>query len=158
VAGNFVSTIEFDQSGDFLACANRVGRIFVWKKNEDESLGAAPFVNHCDFQSHSPEFDYLKSLEIEERIHSVRWGPRLGRDCHQMIATNDKTIKLWKLKGRNKGVNAKLQSTFSNGHMYHINSLSVNSDGETFLSSDDLRINLWHMGVNNECFNMVTHC
>jgi len=26
-----------------------------------------------EFQSHEPEFDYLKSLEIEEKINKVRW-------------------------------------------------------------------------------------
>ena len=25
-------------------------------------------------QSHEPEFDYLKSLEIEEKINKIRWG------------------------------------------------------------------------------------
>ena len=29
-----------------------------------------------EFQSHEPEFDYLKSLEIEEKINTLRW-------CHQ---------------------------------------------------------------------------
>jgi len=155
-AGNFVSTIEFDQTGEFLACANRVGRIFVWKKNTDDGRAATPYVAHCDFQSHSPEFDYLKSLEIEERIHAVRWCPRERANAHVMLATNDKTIKLWKLKSdKEDQVRSYPRATFSNGHMYHINSLSVNSDGETFLSSDDLRINVWHLGVNNECFNMV---
>lgn len=153
-AGNFVSTIEFDQTGEFLACANRVGRIFVWKQNPESSPTAAPYIPHCDFQSHSPEFDYLKSLEIEERIHSVRWCPRERMDTNAILATNDKTIKLWKLKGTDQ-VTARLRSVYPNGHMYHINSLSVNSDGETFMSSDDLRINLWHLAVNNECFNMV---
>jgi len=155
-AGNFVSTIEFDQTGEFLATANRVGRIFVWKQNDkqNETGTTMPYTPHCEFQSHSPEFDYLKSLEIEERIHSVRWCPRERSDAHCLLATNDKTIKLWKLKGSEQ-VTARMRSTFPNGHMYHINSLSVNSDGETFLSSDDLRINLWHLGVNNECFNMV---
>ena len=28
----------------------------------------------------------------------------------------------------------------------HINSIALNSDGETFISSDDLRINLWNLG------------
>jgi len=150
-----VSTIEFDQTGDFLACANRVGRVFVWKKNpEGDAPGAEPYIQHCDFQSHSPEFDYLKSLEIEERIHSVRWCPRERSDANLLLATNDKTIKLWKLKGTDQVV-AKPRLSYLNGHIYHINSLSVCSDGETFLSSDDLRINVWHLGVNNECFNMV---
>ena len=32
---------------------------------------------YCEFQSHEPEFDYLKSLEIEEKINRIRW--RHGR-------------------------------------------------------------------------------
>eukprot|EP00964_Phaeocystis_antarctica_P134319 scaffold98576_cov59-Phaeocystis_antarctica.AAC.1 len=51
---------------------------------------------YCEFQSHEPEFDYLKSLEIEERINKIRWckgraGPLF------LLSTNDKTIKLWKI-------------------------------------------------------------
>ena len=37
------------------------------------------------------------------------------------------------------------KQVYENGHMYHINSISPNSDQETFLSADDLRINWWHM-------------
>ena len=43
---------------------------------------------------------------------------------------------------------ATLKRTFANGHAYHINSLSFNSDGETYLSADDLRINIWNMHTN----------
>ncbi len=38
---------------------------------------------------------------------------------------------------------------------YHINSISINSDGETFISADDLRINLWNLNISNETFNVV---
>ena len=31
----------------------------------------------------------------------------------------------------------------------------VSSDGETFISADDLRINLWNLEVNNQCFNII---
>jgi serine/threonine-protein phosphatase 2A regulatory subunit B len=44
---------------------------------------------------------------------------------------------------------------FSNAHGYHINSISMNSDGETFISADDLRIHLWNLNLSNECFNIV---
>merc|ERR1712105_514223 len=44
---------------------------------------------------------------------------------------------------------------FANAHTYNINSISVNSDQQTYLSADDLRINLWHMDVTNESFNIV---
>lgn len=49
-----------------------------------------------EFQSHEPEFDYLKSFEIEEKINKVRWvnHPSASR---LILSTNDKTIKLWKV-------------------------------------------------------------
>lgn len=50
---------------------------------------------------------------------------------------------------------ASLKRTFSNGHAYHINSLSFSPDGETYLSADDLRINLWNLHTNESTFNIV---
>lgn len=50
---------------------------------------------------------------------------------------------------------ASLKRTFSNGHAYHINSLSFSPDGETYLSADDLRINLWNLHTNTSTFNIV---
>jgi serine/threonine-protein phosphatase 2A regulatory subunit B len=44
---------------------------------------------------------------------------------------------------------------FANAHAYHINSISPNSDGETYISSDDLRINLWNLGISDQSFNIV---
>ena len=139
---------------------------------------------YCEFQSHEPEFDYLKSLEIEEKINRIRW--RRGKAGPLFIlSTNDKTIKFWKVyekvrmvSSRNVEVRnghnpfiaslrtptlhpvqsiatATLKRTFSNGHTYHINSLSFSPDGETFLSADDLRINLWSLQNSMSTFNIV---
>ena len=52
-------------------------------------------------------------------------------------------------------VEASPRRIFANAHTYHINSISVNSDGETYLSADDLRINLWHMETTDQSFNIV---
>ena len=38
---------------------------------------------------------------------------------------------------------------------YHINSVGVNSDGATFLSADDLRVNLWSLENAKLAFNIV---
>lgn len=51
---------------------------------------------YSTFQSHEPEFDYLKSLEIEEKINKIRWLKRKNQS-HFLLSTNDKTIKLWKV-------------------------------------------------------------
>ena len=49
-----------------------------------------------EFQSHEPEFDYLKSFEIEEKINKVRWVNHPSQS-RMILSTNDKTIKLWKV-------------------------------------------------------------
>jgi serine/threonine-protein phosphatase 2A regulatory subunit B len=51
-------------------------------------------------------------------------------------------------------VAAQPKKTFANAHAYHINSISVNSDGETFISADDLRVNLWNFRVSDQSFSM----
>lgn len=33
--------------------------------------------------------------------------------------------------------------------------VSLSSDGETFISADDLRINLWNLEISNQSFNIV---
>ncbi|XP_020253535.1 serine/threonine protein phosphatase 2A 55 kDa regulatory subunit B beta isoform-like [Asparagus officinalis] len=49
-----------------------------------------------EFQSHEPEFDYLKSLEIEEKINKIRWC-QTANGALFLLSTNDKTIKYWKV-------------------------------------------------------------
>ena len=46
-----------------------------------------------------------------------------------------------------------LRRCFQNAHTYNINSIAVSSDGETFSSADDLRINLWNMDYSDKCFS-----
>lgn len=46
---------------------------------------------------------------------------------------------------------------FSNAHTYHINSISVNSDDCTFLSADDLRINVWHIETTEQSFSILIY-
>ncbi|KAF7801217.1 Protein phosphatase 2A regulatory subunit PR [Senna tora] len=55
----------------------------------DYSMSRHPeFRYKTEFQSHEPEFDYLKSLEIEEKINKIRW-------CQ---TTNDTTLPLLKAR------------------------------------------------------------
>jgi len=64
-------------------------------------------------------------------------------------------LKMPRLTHHDTVVAAVPRKTYANAHAYHINSISVNSDGETFISSDDLRINLWNLNIQNESFNIV---
>ncbi|XP_028259319.1 protein phosphatase 2, regulatory subunit B, gamma a [Parambassis ranga] len=191
-----ISTVEFNQTGDLLATGDKGGRVVIFQreiesKGELEEVGetgdSGEYNVYSTFQSHEPDFDYLKSLEIEEKINKIRWLPQQNA-AHFLLSTNDKTIKLWKVSERDKrpeGYNLKdeegrikdistitslqvpvLKPTelmvevrprrvFANGHTYHVNSISVNSDGETYLSADDLRINMWHLDITDRSFNIV---
>lgn len=44
---------------------------------------------HTEFQSHEAEFDYLKSLEIEEKINKIKWCKRQNA-AHFLLSANGK--------------------------------------------------------------------
>jgi serine/threonine-protein phosphatase 2A regulatory subunit B len=52
-------------------------------------------------------------------------------------------------------IKCKTRRVFDLGHHYRIHSLSLNSDGEHFLSSDEFRITLWNVNISNEGFSIV---
>lgn len=209
---DIISTVEFDHTGNYLATGDKGGRVVLFERNENKKNCEYKF--YTEFQSHDAEFDYLKSLEIEEKINKIKWLKRFNQS-NFLLSTNDKTIKLWKvfekqikLVSENNSKNDKFKipslspnstkliasqlnefrtnpnlinlnkelmaniklprlsyhdtitaaqprKIFANAHAYHINSISVNSDQETFISSDDLRINLWNLGIEDQSFNIV---
>ncbi|CAI5516859.1 unnamed protein product [Closterium sp. Naga37s-1] len=272
---DIISAIEFDRSGEHLATGDRGGRVVLFDRidlrdargrREMEASDYPPAAHQqidyrysTEFQSHEPEFDYLKSLEIEEKINKIRWV-NSSQGALYVLSTNDKTIKLWRvterrvkavsqfncpprtaadylasanapadpaaaadavptppvsvpggaqinprylprpgslsaasataravaagagavLNGVGEGMDldfppggfpqlrlpavvstnettlvARCRRVFSNAHAYHINSISCNSDRETFISADDLRVNLWNLENNSQSFNVV---
>ncbi|KAL1810575.1 hypothetical protein DCAR_0730284 [Daucus carota subsp. sativus] len=235
---DIISAIEFDKSGDHLATGDRGGRVVLFERTDAKEHGGSrrdleridyPVSRHpefrykTEFQSHEPEFDYLKSLEIEEKINKIRWC-QTANGALFLLSTNDKTIKFWKVQEKkvkkisemntdlvksngngsiasssvssspslyrsNGGCSdtslsfssndlsfppggisslhlpvvtsnetslmARCRRVYAHAHDYHINSISNNSDGETFVSADDLRINLWNLEISNQSFNIV---
>lgn len=172
-----------------MATGDKGGRVVLFERNESKKSCEYKF--YTEFQSHEPEFDYLKSLEIEEKINRIRWCKRQNA-AHFLLSTNDKTIKLWKVFDKTIKVVAENNTSqqnnnniaggvgidpstlrlprmqvhesivaavprkvYANAHAYHINSISINSDGETYISADDLRINLWNLGISDQSFNIV---
>ncbi|XP_006893798.1 PREDICTED: LOW QUALITY PROTEIN: serine/threonine-protein phosphatase 2A 55 kDa regulatory subunit B beta isoform [Elephantulus edwardii] len=187
---DIISTVEFNHTGELLATGDKGGRVVIFQREQESKNQVhrrGEYNVYSTFQSHEPEFDYLKSLEIEEKINKIRWLPQQNA-AYFLLSTNDKTVKLWKVSERDKrpeGYNLKdeegrlrdpstittlrvpvlrpmdlmVEATprrvFANAHTYHINSISVNSDYETYMSADDLRINLWNFEITNQSFNIV---
>jgi serine/threonine-protein phosphatase 2A regulatory subunit B len=194
---DIVSAVEFNETGEYIATGDRGGRVVIFERSQDKEAAKAKkkeqktpeYKFFVEFQSHEPEFDYLKSLEIEEKINKIKWLNR-NSNGHFLLTTNDKTIKLWRVYEKKvkqvlqtnvaNGVTSNIRApppiqqlkvpkvqvkdsiitatgrrVYANAHAYHINSISVNSDGETYISSDDLRINLWNLAVSDQSFNIV---
>ncbi|XP_024403121.1 serine/threonine protein phosphatase 2A 55 kDa regulatory subunit B beta isoform isoform X3 [Physcomitrium patens] len=237
---DIISAIEFDKTGEHLATGDRGGRVVLFERTDGRDqrtrrelekantvVSRHPEYRYStEFQSHEPEFDYLKSLEIEEKINKIRWC-QTANAAQFLLSTNDKTIKLWKVTEKKvkqvknlnvdpgargngslltnsmllnpKGLAPRLSSNggpvtrssvisqdfvfppggipslhlpsvvwsnemtlvarcrrvYANAHAYHINSISNNSDFETYISADDLRINLWNLEVSDQSFNIV---
>lgn len=116
---------------------------------------------------------------------SLTLYPIFSQCSHFLLTTNDKTIKLWKVHNKqmwseagafdvpkadsssitsvrvpmiskvNPQIDAKVKRIYANAHAYHINSISVNCDDETYISADDLRVNLWSIAQNDQSFNIV---
>ncbi|KAJ3587592.1 hypothetical protein NHX12_011189 [Muraenolepis orangiensis] len=94
---DIISTVEFNPSGELLATGDKGGRVV--SKSQPQRRGE--YNVYSTFQSHEPEFDYLKSLEIEEKINKIRWLPQQNA-AYFLLSTNDKTVKLWKISERDK--------------------------------------------------------
>ncbi|XP_039142715.1 serine/threonine protein phosphatase 2A 55 kDa regulatory subunit B beta isoform-like isoform X2 [Dioscorea cayenensis subsp. rotundata] len=237
---DIISAIEFDKCGKYIATGDHGGRVVLFKRtnakdfNDEKQVFSRKMLEHMDyhvaeppkysyiteFQSHEPDFDYLKSLEIQEKITKLRWCTS-SNDSLFILSTNDRTIKLWKVSDckvkkmkeadhlsqhvssensllaeqsftadpnnmtisngyRLEWINkkpdyaspsfrenwntilndletstARCRRVFSHAHDFNINSISTNSDAETFISADDLRINLWNLEITNQCFNIL---
>jgi serine/threonine-protein phosphatase 2A regulatory subunit B len=85
--GDIVTAVQFDQEGDTLAVGDKAGRVWLYKAAKDKKQ----FQYQYQFQSHEPEFDYLKSLEIEEKINMIKFVKKQS-DASFLFSTNGKTI------------------------------------------------------------------
>ncbi len=96
VDADMLSTVQFDDRGEYLGTGDRGGRVVIFKRNSGKSSKSNGKVSksseykfYAEFLSHEPGFDYLKSLEVEERINQVKWLPGRSRNalfcCQQMI-------------------------------------------------------------------------
>ena len=67
-AADVLSAVEFGPTGEYLATGDKGGRVVVFKQSARspelaKAQGKVAYSFYTEFQSHEPEFDYLKSLE-----------------------------------------------------------------------------------------------
>lgn len=183
-ADDLVTAMAVSPDGDWLAAGDEAGRICLFEcgaaqpqpqplradaptpgSDFDHDMGGEPaptprdsvaYGFHYEFQSHESAFDTLRSFAIGPRIRQVRWFPQYGSGRSQFVlSTNVREVRLWKVYGRADSRNAVCKRSFALAHDYDINSLSVCADGETFLTADDLRLNLWNAEIGGTAFNAL---
>ena len=67
---DIISAVEFNHDGELLATGDKGGRVVIFQRNDLQSGSrrSSDYNVYSTFQSHEAEFDYLKSLEIEEKV------------------------------------------------------------------------------------------
>ena len=177
---DIISAMNFDYTGNYLALGDKAGRLIVFKRgiSKKSKRKFSEFSYITEIQSHYRDFDFLKSVDVEEKINCLEWLPPQNNNMF-ILTSNDKTIKLWKISNKtvkksekfknrkflkqenlsvpklkiiDQGLCPSLKRTFANLHSYHVNSISTSQDGQTFLSSDDLAIYIWDIERTDTSF------
>jgi hypothetical protein len=65
--------------------------VLLLQGRQELASGRGEYNVYSTFQSHEPEFDYLKSLEIEEKINKIRWLRR-ANPAHFLLSTNGMSL------------------------------------------------------------------
>jgi serine/threonine-protein phosphatase 2A regulatory subunit B len=94
-----LTAISFDKTGNYLAVGDKGGRVIVFLYSDLKTSRYFDYRYFTEFQSHEPEFDHLKSIELDEKINSLEFCNNKSSKV-QMITTNDRVIKLWKMEYR----------------------------------------------------------
>ncbi|XP_070682887.1 serine/threonine protein phosphatase 2A 55 kDa regulatory subunit B beta isoform-like [Malus domestica] len=174
-----ISAIEFDRTGDHLATGDRGGRVVLFERTDikdhgghrrdlermDYSISGHPeFRYKTEFQSHEPKFDYLKSLEIVEKINKIRWC-QTASGALFLLSSNDKTIKYWKV-AHNKTIVQQTLSlpqyyslfeeqevpgsrSFFNEIIASISDIKFAKNGRHILSRDYMTLKLWDINMDS---------
>lgn len=92
-----MTAVEFDKTGKYLAVGDQGGRVIIFKYNELKNSRYFDYRYFTEIQSHEPEFDHLKSIELDEKINAIEFVNNKN-SVLQMLSTNDRIIKLWKFE------------------------------------------------------------
>jgi serine/threonine-protein phosphatase 2A regulatory subunit B len=95
-----LSAINFDKSGEYLAVGDKGGRVIIFRYIELKNSRYFDYRYFSEIQSHEPEFDHLKSIELDEKINSLEFLHNSKNSSVQLLSTNDRVIKLWKMENR----------------------------------------------------------
>eukprot|EP00669_Euglena_mutabilis_P004828 TRINITY_DN16191_c0_g1_i1.p1 TRINITY_DN16191_c0_g1~~TRINITY_DN16191_c0_g1_i1.p1 ORF type:complete len:429 (-),score=67.35 TRINITY_DN16191_c0_g1_i1:107-1393(-) len=176
-----VSCLRYDHTGDWLAVGTKGGAIHTYQKGKAGYAKAATVtafqtqvdpLNSLEIDSKVKDICWLKRCSSaglllaanDKFIRMYRVAERRGyvmpgSDCNgflglTMAATGQ--LELPRFVPTDSTWECKAKRLFASEHEYAINALSLSSDGEYFLSSDDLIVHLWHTSHTTESLKLLS--
>jgi serine/threonine-protein phosphatase 2A regulatory subunit B len=73
------------------------GRVIVFRYGALKNSRYFDYRYCTEIQSHEPEFDHLKSIELDEKVNSLEFVNNKN-GALQFLSTNDRVIKLWRVE------------------------------------------------------------
>lgn len=95
----------------------------------------------------------VKLWKLNERYNEVK-SMKADVNGNERLTSSDLRLPVRRSVDQ-PSISITLRRQFTNGHEYSINSVSVNSDLQTFLTADDLRVNVWNLEVSTETYSML---
>lgn len=175
-----LTSISFDTTGKYLAVGDNFGRVIVFNRRESEKTGQPEYQFITEMRAQQDDFDVLRSEKIFPRIVDIKWLKSPGESLNFLTAS-EKNINLCKLSHKKKRYftpkntpqsspdklimpvsqvddaptwTYSIMRQYPKLHSHTINSLSVNPNGISFLSSDDLSIFMWNIDLGVKAYHL----
>ena len=122
-----------------------------------------PVMMLCDWKGDQVKILYfccftdktVKLWKISEKWRNFHGWNLLDQDGRPKDQSTITELKVPRRSTNDISIEAMPRRVFANAHTYHINSISVSSDDYTFLSADDLRVNIWHIETTDRSFSIL---
>ena len=161
----YITCLEFNKFGHYLAIGDSLGRLIILEKinSENNKKKTLEYGYLTEFQAYEENFDFKRNKDLSSKINFIKWLKNDG-DNFFILTSNDNKIKLWKLKNEfekniiereekldlkmkipktkivDQNMKSYLKQEFFNPHRFYIKSLCLSNNKENFLSFDQFSI------------------
>ncbi|EGC38728.1 hypothetical protein DICPUDRAFT_148537 [Dictyostelium purpureum] len=140
-----------NHSSALLFISTSVSSTKLWRLQLLQNYQLNPFIMKPNLLSS------FKSSNSSNGVHNIVNNSNNGNSGGSYIGNNVNKININNNSDSYSQFRIKfdLKRSFEHEEIFNINSISLNSDGNTFLSSDELRVYLWDLNQNQECYNII---
>ena len=145
-----LTSLHYDSALNFLSAGDSHGQVFLLTPQPDQ------LDLQSSFTSHTISFDKDIIQHESDSIIALQALYSLPTSLY-LLAANERVVKLWSVqKGKEEGL-GKCRRKYQGGHEFRIHSLSVSANKQSFLTCDDLTLNLWDVERTDCTYKAADH-